>query len=238
MSIKKVIIASLIGLGVIANTAMAEDLLTGDTRLSCEAILCLSSGTRPGECNPSIKKYFSIHGKKPSDTIRKRKDFLQLCPVGDEAERDREFTNLRDNILLKIDNGCDIDMLNANIEYRGNCLKESCSNTRCDCDEFEVQQARVNPELDKNCKLLMQSAYTNIRPKFVCSKSFYSIEDWNNGYTLKEISKNEYDKATDRNSVVSRKECVNFNYRTESCRKTAIKYYTKQPINKNCWVNE
>lgn len=237
MSIKKVIIASLIGLGVIANTAMAEDLLTGDTRLSCEAILCLSSGTRPGECNPSIKKYFSIHGKKPSDTIRKRKDFLQLCPVGDEAERDSEFTNLRDNILLKIDNGCDIDMLNANIEYRGHCVKEWSSEHNEGCDEFKVDEARVNPELDKNCKLLMQSAYTNIRPKFVCSKQFYSIEDWNNGYTLKEISKNEYDKAVDKNSVVSREECQNYN-RSGFCRGKVTKFYKKQPINKNCWVNE
>ena len=39
--------------------AQAEE-LTGDTKLACEALLCLSSGTRPGECNESIKKYFSI----------------------------------------------------------------------------------------------------------------------------------------------------------------------------------
>ena len=26
--------------------------LSGDTKLACEAILCLSSGTRPGECGP------------------------------------------------------------------------------------------------------------------------------------------------------------------------------------------
>lgn len=28
--------------------------LTGDTKLACEAILCLSSGTRPGECGPAL----------------------------------------------------------------------------------------------------------------------------------------------------------------------------------------
>ena len=27
--------------------------LSGDTKLACEAILCLSSGTRPGECGPA-----------------------------------------------------------------------------------------------------------------------------------------------------------------------------------------
>ena len=39
-------------LGSTAGTASAQDVLTGDTRLACEAILCLSSGTRPSECTP------------------------------------------------------------------------------------------------------------------------------------------------------------------------------------------
>ena len=54
------------------------ELLTGDTKLACEAILCLSSGTRPSECNPSIQRYFSIHRKRMSDTIKARRDFLNL----------------------------------------------------------------------------------------------------------------------------------------------------------------
>lgn len=36
------------------------ELLTGDTRLACEAILCLSTGERPSECQPAIRRYFSI----------------------------------------------------------------------------------------------------------------------------------------------------------------------------------
>ena len=60
--------------------------LTGDTRLACEAVLCLSSGTRPGECAPSLRRYFSIHHKKLSDTIRARRDFLRQCPAsGDDG---------------------------------------------------------------------------------------------------------------------------------------------------------
>ena len=35
---------------------LAADELTGDTRYACEALLCLSSGIRPGECSAS-------HGK-------------------------------------------------------------------------------------------------------------------------------------------------------------------------------
>ena len=37
-----------------ATITFGEDLLTGTPKLACEAILCLSSGTRPGECSPSL----------------------------------------------------------------------------------------------------------------------------------------------------------------------------------------
>ncbi len=67
-----------------ATPAVQPDLLTGDTKLACEAILCLSSGTRPGECNPSLQRYFSIHHKKPHKTIQARENFLNLCPTSGE----------------------------------------------------------------------------------------------------------------------------------------------------------
>ena len=67
--------------------------LTGDTKLACEAILCLSSGTRPSECNPSIQRYFSIHRKRMSDTIKARRDFLNLCPTsGDKGVQELNQT--------------------------------------------------------------------------------------------------------------------------------------------------
>ena len=67
-----------------ATPATQPDLLTGDTKLACEAILCLSSGTRPSECNPSLQRYFSIHHKKMHKTIQAREDFLNLCPTSGE----------------------------------------------------------------------------------------------------------------------------------------------------------
>ena len=67
-----------------ATPAVQPDLLTGDTKLACEAILCLSSGTRPSECNPSLQRYFGIHHKKPHKTIQARQDFLNLCPTSGE----------------------------------------------------------------------------------------------------------------------------------------------------------
>lgn len=66
------------------SNAPAGNLLTGDTRLACEAILCLSSGDRPSECAKSLRRYFSIKLKKPHKTIQARKDFLNLCPTSKE----------------------------------------------------------------------------------------------------------------------------------------------------------
>ena len=61
-----------------------EGKLSGDTKLACEAILCLSSGTRPQECAPSLARYFGISHKKIHKTISARKNFLHLCPTGGE----------------------------------------------------------------------------------------------------------------------------------------------------------
>ena len=75
------------------NTSFAQDELTGDTRLACEAILCLSSGTRPSECNPSLNHYYGINKKKFKDTIKARKNFLNLCPVSDQTSEMRTLVN-------------------------------------------------------------------------------------------------------------------------------------------------
>jgi hypothetical protein len=61
-----------------------EGELTGDKKSACEAILCLSSGQRPDECDPAIKKFYSIKKKTTSKTIKAREDFLSKCPVVDE----------------------------------------------------------------------------------------------------------------------------------------------------------
>jgi hypothetical protein len=65
--------------------ALAQDVLTGDTRLACEALLCLSSGTRPSECAPALSRYFGISKRKFSDTIKARLNFLNLCPVSNQT---------------------------------------------------------------------------------------------------------------------------------------------------------
>ena len=81
---KKLLVASILSVSVMATAQADDQFLTGDTKLSCEAILCLSTGSRPGECSPSIKRYFSINHKKFSDTIKARRNFLNMCPSSKE----------------------------------------------------------------------------------------------------------------------------------------------------------
>jgi hypothetical protein len=75
--------------------AHADDMFTGDVKTACEVILCLSSGTRPTQCTPPIRKYLSISARKMSDTIKKRKNFLKLCPA---ATQDPKMVALVDAI--------------------------------------------------------------------------------------------------------------------------------------------
>lgn len=92
-----------------AAPALAQNVLTGDTRLACEAILCLLANTRPHECTASLQRYFSIRYRYWSNTLQARRDFLNQCPRGE----DRNTSSVVDALA----NGagqCDADSLNAN----------------------------------------------------------------------------------------------------------------------------
>ncbi|MCR5860135.1 TrbM/KikA/MpfK family conjugal transfer protein [Mesorhizobium sp. J428] len=111
----KTVIGTLLALAIaiagLASPAKAEGMFTGDTKLACEAILCLSTGQQPSECAPSIRRYFSIDARRISDTIKARKNFLNLCP---SASQDDNMRSLVDSIA----NGagrCDAAALNASM---------------------------------------------------------------------------------------------------------------------------
>jgi len=95
--------------GAIPGTAGAQEILTGDTRLACEAILCLATGTQPSECTPSLRRYFSISYRKLSDTIRGRVNFLNLCPVANQTPQMTALVNAQANGAGR----CDAASLNA-----------------------------------------------------------------------------------------------------------------------------
>jgi hypothetical protein len=112
MKKKFFVVAALVAaLGAGASTANAQDVLSGDTRLACEAILCLSSGTRPSECAPSLSRYFGINKKKFSDTIKARLNFLELCPVASQSPEMRSLVSA----ISRGAGRCDAPSLNSTL---------------------------------------------------------------------------------------------------------------------------
>lgn len=84
-------------------------MLSGDEGLACEAILCLSSATRPGECAKSLARYFGINLSKPWKTIQARINFLKMCPSSSDTPQ-------MNNLVEAIGNGagrCDAASLNV-----------------------------------------------------------------------------------------------------------------------------
>lgn len=100
-----------------ATSSLGEDLLTGTPKLACEAILCLSSGNRPGECKPSLDAYFGINYKYWSDTVKARTNFLNQCPSV-SSSNDQSMSTLTSAIA----NGagrCDAAYLNNYLRSSG-----------------------------------------------------------------------------------------------------------------------
>jgi hypothetical protein len=121
MKTKLILAAVVAGLASAAGTASAQqeppELLTGDPKLACEAILCLSTSKRPHECEPSIRRYLDIRAKWWSDTVRDRRNFLQLCPAANQSP---EMESLTSAIAEGVGQ-CDAQALNSALTvYEGN----------------------------------------------------------------------------------------------------------------------
>lgn len=95
--------------------AQADDFFTGQKKAACEAIMCLSTGSPPHECNDSLKKYFKIMIKSslgiinPKKTLEARKNFLNLCPDVDESDKDKVNTSKNNSEYSEYEepeNGC------------------------------------------------------------------------------------------------------------------------------------
>ena len=96
--------------------------LDKDETDACGALLCLASGKRPSECNPYLRRYFSITHKRPDKQIEKRLDFLDMCPA-----KQNEDNNMR-SLTRAIAHGaglCDVESLNTNNRK----LVEVCNNS-------------------------------------------------------------------------------------------------------------
>ena len=197
--------------------------LQGDEKASCETILCLSTGQRPSECTPPLRRYFSIHFRKPWKTLAARKSFLSLCPVGDGAAQDKDFLYLRDDVILNLSEDCTVENLNrVELKYDPKSAGFFTNNKYV---------YRINPNLTKSCQLLISSKYTRLKPVYTCNAKFYDYKSWNRGYALIKITKQEYDAIED----------VNMKYRIRNngihtFTNAPYLYFRKELIEKNCWI--
>ncbi|EPH09883.1 hypothetical protein HMPREF9309_00520 [Campylobacter ureolyticus ACS-301-V-Sch3b] len=229
---KNIILKALMGsIALVSFTNAGE--LTGDVKLSCEAILCLSSSVKPGECQPSLDRFFSIKERKWEDTINARKSFLKLCPTDGADQKDTEFKRLRDDILVYISEPCNIEYLNTRVEYK---YKIEYVGERMRKRKIATH-ARINPNLPESCKLLKTSKYTDIKVKYTCPTNFYNIEDWNQGITMTMIDKKTYDNLYTKNPNSVQMQKSNYKFcKQNTSNFCKPKYYKNDKINKNCWV--
>ena len=137
-----------------------ESFLEGDTKLACEALLCLSSGFHPYECGPSIHWYFGIHKRKWKNTLKARRNFLRLCP---SATADSKMESLVE-VIVNGAGRCNASELNrSHWTYMPKRVCEQvydtdsgCYDTRC----YEVEVRVINPNLPSYCTNYNEHGYT------------------------------------------------------------------------------
>jgi len=168
MNLKAMMFVAVLAVPLFSN---AQDIdmseLTGDPKLACEAMLCLSSGTRPSECQPSLKKYFSITHRKLSRQIQKRRAFLDKCPLVDE---DQAMKKLKGEIATGAGR-CDAPFLNGNnreivsvyicvIDAWGNRTRNYMTNQpNLECTQGDISV--VSQTLPAYCVTYINHQYTN-----------------------------------------------------------------------------
>lgn len=143
-----ILATSVLSMSVPAN---AQNVLTGDTKLACEALLCLVSGTRPNECTPSLQRYFSISYRRFTDTIRGRVNFLNLCPAGNQTPEMQLLVNAIANGAGR----CDAASLNLEMQlWTGS----------------DTGYTYISNQLPDYCSAYLENQYSNIgglTPKYV-----------------------------------------------------------------------
>ncbi|WP_330454322.1 TrbM/KikA/MpfK family conjugal transfer protein (plasmid) [Pasteurella multocida] len=142
--------------------AQADPILTGDTRLACEAILCLSSPHRPGECNSALRKYFSIRHKKWHKTVRARHNFLKLCPTSNEPGMPSLVSAIAEGA-----GRCDADFLNQN--HTKKMVKRVCIMNE-EQGEYSCHDNVINtviPSKPHYCQIYDNHEYTDFNTKYI-----------------------------------------------------------------------
>lgn len=217
------------------------DILTGDTKLACEAILCLSTGKPPHECKPALKRFYSIKGKYPHRTIKARKNFLKLCPT--DQNTDKNYDSLI-NSLSHLESNCDVDTLNNTFNTKKVKVGyERFSEGSIDYARpiYKIQK-RIITDKPQHCKDLEKQSYgvAHKEIKYTCDKKFYFEDDFNRGFYLNQINEVRYNGLPSELRVKQNNPSYNKLRNNYTMMKRLnipeFLFFEKININKKCWV--
>ncbi|EGI1666485.1 hypothetical protein IFI57_001261 [Campylobacter jejuni] len=230
---------AVIAFSLINVSASAIDLseFTGDTKLSCEAVLCLASPYKPSECAPALARYFGFSARYWSDVVRMRTNFLNLCPLGanNTIKSDDKDLEAWRNSLVNLTGTCYIPDLNKKYQRTVLWIEtiQKCSHGEgCTTESIKHYGYRIDPTLDNNCKILSSNKYSDYNLKYTCPTKFYPEEDRFTADKLTEVSYSEY-----KNLPNNKRKIITSGFKTTYYR-IDLGYYKKEWINKNCWVNQ
>lgn len=150
---------------VSADTAGQSE-LRGDVKLACEALLCLSTSTRPSECAPSIRRYLDV-GRDVEDAFKARMNFLRLCP----AEHDSQQTEQLANDIVYAADRCNAGALN---QRRRIVKKKVCDSFECRVIIYSV----VRNDMPSYCVAWYKNTLTDIALPVYVGSSDNSSGHW------------------------------------------------------------
>lgn len=153
------VLAAALSLPALADSS--GNLLTGDAKLACEAIMCLSSANRPSECNESIHRYFTIQAAKPHLTMQARRNFLNQCPSSNEEGMPQLI-----NALANGAGRCDAAELNrlmrATYQVKVCKQKKAVQPAGSVGSRSETERTKQEPE----CRMVTKSYIRNAKPAY------------------------------------------------------------------------
>lgn len=152
---------------------------TGDVKYACEAVLCLSSSTRPSECSPALTRFFNIKFKRIDKTIKERLNFLKLCPDGGNTP-DMEMERLVE-VISQGAGRCEAAKLNKELRWCSGYSKHQAG---------KIVTGNVLPDY---CRALQTHSYTDL------SQPMYVGDDLKYGYWVEAVNYDrELTKYTER----------------------------------------
>jgi len=252
---------------------------------ACTVLLCLSAsaGTRPHECSAPIRKFLkdTLNPRKWYKTVTNRKNFLKLCPTGTNPQIEQAVANSNQddpnldeyaNAVATINpDECSADYLNNHVDIQILRGIRPVYEKQVPISQLSKYQniKSIKPVLmNPACNSIYKSKYQELKePTNTCNtQQSYTFQDWNNGYTKKQISHKEY-LSLDDNQRAKYEQQVSYSYKDYIKYKKQKNKYQKQvkdgmitqrcvnnnsndgttcyytffykiiPINKKCWID-